>query len=63
MATLELPGLYVDTVAAQLAGARPILINRDPGPGEIGHHTWDHQDLLNVTDEEFQSRKQRLLGT
>lgn len=21
---------------------------------EIGHHTWDHQDLLNVTDEEFQ---------
>lgn len=36
MATLELPGLYVDTVAAQLAGDRPILINRDPGPGEIG---------------------------
>lgn len=36
MATLELPGLYVDTVAAQLAGDRPILINRDPGPGEMG---------------------------
>ena len=36
MANLELPGLYVDTVAAQLAGDRPILINRDPGPGEMG---------------------------
>ena len=36
MANLELPGLHVDTVAAQLAGDRPILINRDPGPGEMG---------------------------
>src|SRR5690606_26107386 len=36
MANLELPGLYVDTVAAQLAADRPILINRDPGPGEMG---------------------------
>jgi phage tail-like protein len=33
---LELPALYVDTVAAQVAPERPILVNRDPGPGELG---------------------------
>lgn len=36
MPTLELPGLYVDTVAAQVAVGHPTLINRDPGPGETG---------------------------
>jgi len=36
MATLELPGLYVDNVAAVVAVERPMLINRDPGPGEVG---------------------------
>ena len=36
MATLELPALYADVITAQPALARPLLINRDPGPGEIG---------------------------
>ncbi|MCA9630907.1 MAG: phage tail protein [Myxococcales bacterium] len=36
MPTLELPALYADVIAAQTAPARPILINRDPGPGEMG---------------------------
>jgi phage tail-like protein len=34
--TLELPALYADVIAAQTAPARPLLINRDPGPGEMG---------------------------
>jgi len=33
---LELPGLYADTIAAQIAAGRPLLLNRDPGPGEMG---------------------------
>lgn len=36
MPTLELPALYADVIAAQPAPARPLLVNRDPGPGEIG---------------------------
>ena len=36
MAAVELPGLYADNVAAIVAVARPILVNRDPGPGETG---------------------------
>ena len=36
MATVELPGLYVDNVAAIVAVERPLLVNRDPGPGETG---------------------------
>lgn len=36
MPTLELPGLYADVIAAQTAPARPMLLNRDPGPGETG---------------------------
>jgi phage tail-like protein len=36
MPTLELPGLYADVIAAQTAPARPMLFNRDPGPGETG---------------------------
>ena len=35
MPTVELPSLYVDDVATIVA-ARPLLINRDPGPGENG---------------------------
>jgi phage tail-like protein len=34
MASLELPALYVDDVALEAAVSRPILVNRDPGPGE-----------------------------
>jgi hypothetical protein len=34
--TLELPALYADVIAAQTAPARPLLVNRDPGPGEMG---------------------------
>jgi len=33
---LELPGLYIDDVAAVAAAGRPILINRHPGPDETG---------------------------
>ena len=36
MPTLELPGLYADNVAAIVAVDRPLLVNRDPGPGETG---------------------------
>ena len=36
MPVLELPGLYADTIAAQIAAGRPLLLNRDPGPGELG---------------------------
>ncbi|MCA9561042.1 MAG: phage tail protein, partial [Myxococcales bacterium] len=36
MPALELPGLYVDNVAAVVAVERPLLVNRDPGPGEAG---------------------------
>ena len=36
MATLELPALFVDAVAAIQAGERPLLVNRDPGPDEAG---------------------------
>lgn len=34
MPAVELPGLYVDNVAAVVAVERPMLVNRDPGPGE-----------------------------
>jgi len=36
MAAVELPGLYADNVAAIVAVERPLLVNRDPGPGETG---------------------------
>ena len=36
MATLELPALRLEVVAAVVAETRPVLINRDPGPDEIG---------------------------
>lgn len=36
MATIELPALYVDNVVALQAATRPMLVNRDPGPNEIG---------------------------
>ena len=36
MPAVELPGLYVDNVAAIVAVARPMLVNRDPGPAETG---------------------------
>ena len=36
MALLELPGLVVDNVAAVIAAARLLLVNRDPGPAEDG---------------------------
>lgn len=36
MPAVELPGLYADNVAAIVAVERPLLINRDPGPGETG---------------------------
>ena len=36
MPAVELPGLYVDGVAATVAVERPTLVNRDPGPGETG---------------------------
>lgn len=34
MPTLELPALYIDNVVTEIAVARPLVINRDPGPGE-----------------------------
>ena len=34
MATIELPALYVNNVIALAALSRPLLICRDPGPGE-----------------------------
>ena len=36
MSAVELPALYVDNVAAIVAVERPLLVNRDPGPGEAG---------------------------
>ena len=36
MPAVELPALYVDNVAAIVAIERPVLVNRDPGPGETG---------------------------
>ena len=36
MPAVELPALYVDNVAAVVATSRPVLVNRDPGPGEQG---------------------------
>jgi phage tail-like protein len=33
---LELPALYVDNAATHVATSRPVLVNRDPGPGEEG---------------------------
>lgn len=36
MASIELPALYVDSVVALQAVTRPMLVNRDPGPNEIG---------------------------
>ena len=33
---VELAGLYLDEVAAETATARPVLVNRDPEPGEQG---------------------------
>jgi phage tail-like protein len=35
MASVELPALRIDAVAAMVAASRPILANRDPGPAEI----------------------------
>ncbi len=34
MPAIELPALYVDNVAAVVATSRPVLVSRDPGPGE-----------------------------
>ena len=36
MALLELPSLVVDNVAAVIAAARLLLVNRDPGRAEDG---------------------------
>jgi phage tail-like protein len=36
MAELELPTLTIGAVAAIVASSRPLLANRDPGPGETG---------------------------
>ena len=36
MATLELPRLQVDSVALTASTGRPLLINRDPAPDEVG---------------------------
>ncbi|PIE65646.1 MAG: phage tail protein, partial [Deltaproteobacteria bacterium] len=36
MPVVELPALYIDNVAAIVATTRPLLINRDPGPSEVG---------------------------
>ena len=36
MSTLELPALYVDSVALVAATPRLVLVNRDPSPGESG---------------------------
>jgi len=35
MPSVELPRLHIDNVAAIVAVERPLLANRDPGPGEI----------------------------
>src|SRR5690606_13607723 len=36
MSTLELPALYVDSVALVVTTPRLVLVNRDPSPGESG---------------------------
>jgi phage tail-like protein len=36
MATIELPRVQVQSVTLITSGARPLLINRDPSPGEVG---------------------------
>lgn len=36
MATIELPRAQVQSVTLTTSGARPLLINRDPSPGEVG---------------------------
>jgi len=36
MSAVELPRLLVDSVALTAAPARLVLVNRDPGPGEVG---------------------------
>ena len=36
MATIELPRVQVQSVTLTTSGARPLLINRDPSPGEVG---------------------------
>ena len=36
MATSELPRVQVQSVTLTTSGARPLLINRDPSPGEVG---------------------------
>jgi phage tail-like protein len=36
MSTIELPALYVDSVALVAATPRLVLVNRDPSPGETG---------------------------
>ncbi|MDP1826672.1 MAG: phage tail protein [Archangium sp.] len=36
MATLELPRLQVESLALVTSASRPLLINRDPAPGEAG---------------------------
>jgi phage tail-like protein len=36
MATLELPRLQIDSVALTASTGRPLLINRDPAPDEVG---------------------------
>ncbi len=36
MTELLLPALYVDSVRSPVEAARPLLINRDPGPDEVG---------------------------
>jgi phage tail-like protein len=36
MATIELPRVKVQSVTLTTSGARPLLINRDPSPGEVG---------------------------
>jgi phage tail-like protein len=33
---LEIPALHVDNVTLEVTTGRPVLINRDPGPGESG---------------------------
>ena len=36
MSTIELPALYVDSVALVVTTPRLVLVNRDPSPGESG---------------------------
>ncbi|MBL9037323.1 MAG: phage tail protein, partial [Archangium sp.] len=36
MATIELPRVQVQSVTLTTTGARPLIINRDPSPGEVG---------------------------